>query len=73
MHKLIDLVCRLMTAVRLTVHLMKGGENMVAVYVALITYQCSTIDAVPAQLRESVLANLSVLGLDGYGNEVAGE
>lgn len=46
---------------------------MVAVYVALITYQCSTIDAVPAQLRESVLANLSVLGLDGYGNEVAGE
>lgn len=46
---------------------------MVAVYVALITYQCSTIDAVPAQLKEAVLANLTVLGLDGYGNVAAGE
>lgn len=73
MHELIDLVCRFVAAVRLTVHLMKGGDNMVAVYVALITYQCSTIDAVPAQLREAVLANLTVLGLDGYGNVAVGE
>ena len=46
---------------------------MVAVYVALITYQCSSIDKVPAQLKASVLEQLEALGLDGYGQEIEGE
>lgn len=73
MRRLIDALHTLVTAVRLTLFFLRGGDNMVAVYVALITYQCSTIDAVPAQLKEAVLANLTVLGLDGYGNVAAGE
>lgn len=73
MRRLIDALHTLVTAVRLTLLFLRGGDTMVAVYVALITYQCSTIDAVPAQLKEAVLANLTVLGLDGYGNVAAGE
>lgn len=44
---------------------------MVAVYVALITYQVYTIDNVPPQLKEAVLAALAALGLDGTGNPEA--
>lgn len=47
--------------------LLKGGENMVAIYVALIIYGRRTIDTVPQPLREAVLADLAALGLDGYG------
>lgn len=44
---------------------------MVAVYVALITYQVYTIDNVPAQLKEAVLAALAALSLDGTGKQAA--
>lgn len=48
---------------------MKGGnEIMVDVYVALIVKKRRTIEQVPAQLQEAVLAELAALGLDGYGN-----
>ena len=47
--------------------LLKGGENMVAIYVALIIHGRRTIDTVPQPLREAVLADLAALGLDGYG------
>lgn len=74
---LIDLLLllqRLRAAFSMLIFTLKGGEeDMVAVYVALITYQCSTIDAVPAQLKASVLEQLEALGLDGYGQEIEGE
>lgn len=46
---------------------MKGGENMVAIYVALITYKRKTINQVPEQLKKQVLEDLKILGLDGNG------
>ena len=53
--------------------LRKGGENMVAIYVALIIYGRRTIDTVPQPLREAVLADLAALGLDGYGKALPPE
>jgi hypothetical protein len=41
---------------------------MVAVYVALIVNHRRTIEQVPVNLREAVLAELTALGLDGNGN-----
>ena len=74
---LIDLLLllqRLKAAFSMLIFTLKGGEeDMVAVYVALITYQCSNIDKVPAQLKASVLEQLEALGLDGYGQEIEGE
>lgn len=43
---------------------------MVAVYIALITYQVYTIANVPAQLKDAVLAALEAIGLDGEGNPI---
>lgn len=40
---------------------------MVDVYVALIIRGRRTIDQVPANLQDAVLAVLNALGLDGYG------
>ena len=53
--------------------LLKGGETMVAIYVALIIYGRRTIDTVPQPLREAVLADLAALGLDGYGKALPPE
>ena len=50
--------------------IMKGGENMVAIYVALIIYKRRTIETVPAQLRDAVSADLTALGLDGNGDPI---
>jgi hypothetical protein len=51
--------------------LIKGGVSiMVDLYVALIIAKRRTIDRVPVQLREAVLAELTALGLDGYGNPI---
>ncbi|MEK6452627.1 CD1375 family protein [Caldifermentibacillus hisashii] len=41
---------------------------MVDLYVALIINKRRTIDQVPAQFKDAVLADLNALGLDGYGN-----
>ena len=46
---------------------------MVEVYVALIIRKRRTIDKVPAQLREQVLAELKELGLDSNGNPLPSE
>lgn len=46
----------------------KGGSVMVDVYVTLIVKKRRTIDQVPEQLKAEVLADLSAMGLDGYGN-----
>lgn len=53
-----------------TLNLMKGGENMVAVYVALIIYKRRTINTVPARFKEAVMADLTALGLDGNGDPI---
>lgn len=45
----------------------KGGENMRAVYVALIVNGRMTIDNVRKNLRDVVLEDLKALGLDGQG------
>ena len=50
-----------------------GEEDMVAVYIALITYQVYTIANVPAQLKDAVLAALEAIGLDGEGNQIVAE
>jgi hypothetical protein len=49
----------------------KGGvQIMVDVYVALIVKHRRTIDQVPEQLRDGVMAELTALGLDGNGDPV---
>lgn len=47
---------------------LKGGEKMVAIYVALIMYKRRTIEQVPKHLQTAVLADLTALGLDGNGD-----
>lgn len=53
---------------KLLIKLLLGGINMVDLYVALIINKRRTIDQVPAQFKDAVLADLNALGLDGYGN-----
>ena len=50
----------------------KGGENMRAVYVALIVNGRMTIDNVAKPLQAVVLADLKALGLDGQGKPLEG-
>ena len=45
-----------------------GGENMVALYVALIIAGRRTFDRVPVKFREAVKADLEAIGLDENGN-----
>lgn len=59
----------LLTKLGLIWSIMKGGvQIMVDVYVALIVKKRRTIEQVPAQLQEAVLAELFALGLDGNGD-----
>lgn len=44
-----------------------GGDNMVALYVALIINGRRTFDQVPAKFRDAVKADLEALGLDENG------
>lgn len=48
--------------------LLRGKLQMVDMYVALILNKRRTIDQVPTQWKEPVLADLNALGVDGYGN-----
>lgn len=57
----------LIVKIRLFITLLKGGMIMVDVYVALIINGRRTIDQVPVSIRPVVLAELTALGLDGYG------
>ena len=45
-----------------------GGNNMVALYVALIIAGRRTFDRVPVRFREAVKADLEAIGLDENGN-----
>ena len=49
------------------VKLLVGGENMVALYVALIINGRRTFNQVPAKFKEAVKADLQALGLDENG------
>ncbi|MFZ0576880.1 MAG: CD1375 family protein [Psychrobacillus psychrotolerans] len=46
---------------------------MVAIFSGLIAGKRRTIEDVPSHLKEPVLADLTTLGLDGYGNPVVNE
>ena len=50
------------------VKLLVGGNNMVALYVALIINNRRTFAQVPAKFKEAVRADLEALGLDENGN-----
>lgn len=47
-----------------------GGGKMVDMYVALILAKRRTIDTIPVQWREPVLADLNAIGVDGYGDKL---
>jgi hypothetical protein len=52
------------------IRLLIGGNNMVALYVALIINGRRTFEQVPAKFKEAVKADLNALGLDENGNPV---
>lgn len=58
----------LLQRLKLAWTILKGGVNMLGIFVALITYKQMTINQVPPHLQNDVLTALNVLGLDGYGN-----
>lgn len=47
-----------------------GGNNMVALYVALIINDRRTFNQVPDKFKAAVKADLEALGLDENGNPV---
>ena len=47
--------------------LLIGGNNMVALYVALIINERRTFAQVPSKFKEAVKADLNALGLDENG------
>ena len=52
------------------VKILVGGNNMVALYVALIINGRRTFNQVPAKFKEAVKADLEALSLDVDGNPV---
>jgi len=48
-------------------------QSLIDAYVALIMAHRRTIDQVLPQCKEAVLADLSAIGLDGYGNPIVEE
>lgn len=52
------------------IKLLIGGNNMVALYVALIINGRRTFNQVPAKFKDAVKADLEALGLDENGNPV---
>lgn len=60
----------LLTKIRLSIAVLKGGEIMVDVYVALIVKGRRTIEQVPSSLKQQVLEELTALGLDLNGNVI---
>lgn len=51
--------------------ILRGGDNMVDIYVALIIAGRRTFARVPAKFKEAVKADLASLGLDENGNPAA--
>lgn len=68
---LINVLASVIVALLLRV-LDKGGDNMRAVYVALIVNGRMTIDNVAKLLQAVVLEDLKALGLDGQGKPLEG-
>lgn len=52
------------------VYLLTGGNDMIALYVALIINNRRTFKQVPAKFKDAVKADLEALGLDVDGNPV---
>lgn len=52
----------------LLLKLLKGGEDVVAVYVTLIIYGRRTYESVPVQLQPAVKADLEAMGLGTDGS-----
>jgi hypothetical protein len=52
------------------IQILIGGNNMVALYVALIINSRRTFSQVPAKFKEAVKEDLAALGLDENGNPV---
>lgn len=65
-------MCLIQNIVAKILVILLGGDIMfmVAIFVGLIVGRPEKwdIDKVPAHLRDFVLADLGLLGLDGYGN-----
>ena len=55
----------------LFVKVLKGGDNMVDMYVALCIAGRRNIDTVPAKFQQGVLADLNAIGLDGHGQPLS--
>lgn len=51
-------------------NILMGGNNMIALYVALIINGRRTFDQVPNKFKEIVKTDLEALGLDENGNPV---
>ena len=58
---------KLLTRIRLSIAVLRGGVPMIDVYVALIVKGRRTIEQVPLSLKQQVLDELTALGLDGNG------
>jgi len=58
-----------LTNVITKLYLLFGGDKMifVTIFVSLIVGGRRTIDQVPSNLKDAVLADLNAMGLDGYG------
>ena len=54
----------------LIIHILVGGKNMVALYVALIINGRRTFDQVPEKFQKAVPDDLYALGLDDNGNPI---
>lgn len=52
------------------IRLLIGGNDMVALYVALIINGRRTFEQVPTKFKNAVKADLEALGLDENGNPV---
>lgn len=52
------------------IQILIGGNNMVALYAALIINSRRTFSQVPAKFKEAVKEDLAALGLDENGNPV---
>jgi hypothetical protein len=63
---------KIINIIKLVYQIIKGGEDMVFVYVTLIIHSRRTFDQVPDILKEAVKAELLAIGLDENGNPIVG-
>lgn len=56
---------------RAIIFILKGGDNMVDMYVALIIAGRRVLSQVPAKFRDAVAADLIALGLDENGQPLS--